>query len=90
MKKVLEPFGRFWQMMGLRTPEVQPNGENATLEELRVAMEAAPNKRSYIRLNAIRALLLGCRARRCVSSFVAPTGCCGYGSRCSIAAALTR
>ncbi|MFO1511568.1 MAG: hypothetical protein U1F83_01425 [Verrucomicrobiota bacterium] len=51
---------------------------------------SAPNKRSYIRLNAIRALLLrGCRARRCVSSFVAPTGCCGYGSRCSIAAALT-
>ncbi|MFO1511690.1 MAG: hypothetical protein U1F83_02060 [Verrucomicrobiota bacterium] len=43
----------------MRTPEVQPNGENATLEELRVAMEAAPNKRSYIRLNAIRALLLG-------------------------------
>jgi transposase len=40
-------------------PEVQPNGENATLEELRVAMEAAPNKRSYVRLNAIRSLLLG-------------------------------
>ncbi len=33
---------------------------NATQrEELRVAMEAAPNKRSYIRLNAIRSLLLG-------------------------------
>lgn len=43
----------------LRTPEVQPNPENATPEELRVAMEAAPNKRSYIRLNAIRSLLLG-------------------------------
>lgn len=36
-----------------------PNGENATVEELRVAMDAAPNKRSYIRLAAIRALLLG-------------------------------
>jgi len=43
----------------LRTPERHPNPENATPEELRVAMEAAPNKRSYIRLNAIRSLLLG-------------------------------
>lgn len=43
----------------LRTPEVHPNPENATPEELRVAMEAAPNKRSYIRLNALRCLLLG-------------------------------
>lgn len=36
-----------------------PNGENATAEELRVAMDAAPNKRSYIRLAAMRALLMG-------------------------------
>src|SRR5438093_2690011 len=36
-----------------------PNGENATADELRVAMDAAPNKRSYIRLAAIRALLMG-------------------------------
>ena len=43
----------------LRSPVLQPNAENATLEELRVAMEAAPNKRSYVRLSAIRALLLG-------------------------------
>jgi transposase len=43
----------------LRTPELHPNPENATLDELKVAMEAAPNKRSYIRLNAIRSLLLG-------------------------------
>ena len=43
----------------LRSPELHPDGENATLEELRVAMDAAPNKRSYIRLNAIRSLLLG-------------------------------
>jgi transposase len=43
----------------LRKPERHPNPENATPEELRVAMEAAPNKRSYIRLNAIRSLLLG-------------------------------
>src|ERR1700728_4849329 len=33
--------------------------ENATEEELRVAMEAAPNKRSYIRLAAVRAMYLG-------------------------------
>lgn len=43
----------------MRKPERHPNPENATPEELRVAMEAAPNKRSYIRLNAIRSLLLG-------------------------------
>ncbi len=43
----------------MRTIEVIPNAENATAEELLVAMEAAPNKRSYIRLAAIRSLLLG-------------------------------
>lgn len=43
----------------MRTTELHPNPENAALEELRVAMEAAPNRRSYIRLNAIRSLLLG-------------------------------
>jgi transposase len=36
-----------------------PNPENATVAELQVAMEAAPNKRSYIRLAALRSLLLG-------------------------------
>jgi transposase len=43
----------------LRTPELQPNPENATVEELQVAMDAAPNKRSYVRLAAMRSLLLG-------------------------------
>ena len=43
----------------MRTPELHPHPENATLQELSVAMDAAPNKRSYIRLNAIRSLLLG-------------------------------
>lgn len=43
----------------LRTKELEPNAENVTPEALGVAMEAAPNKRSYIRLNAIRSLLLG-------------------------------
>lgn len=43
----------------LRSPELRPNPENATLDELRVAMDAAPNKRSYVRLNAMRSLLLG-------------------------------
>ena len=33
--------------------------ENATLEEMRVAMEAAPNLRSYIRLAVMRSLLMG-------------------------------
>jgi transposase len=43
----------------LRSEELNPNPENATAEELRVAMDAAPNKRSYIRYAAIRALLMG-------------------------------
>lgn len=43
----------------MRSPELHPNPENATLDELRVAMDAAPNKRSYVRLCAMRALLLG-------------------------------
>jgi transposase len=43
----------------LRAPELYPNPENATDDELKVAMEAAPNKRSYIRLNTIRSLRLG-------------------------------
>lgn len=43
----------------MRQPDIYPQAENATLEEPGVAMEAAPNKRSYIRLNAIRCLLLG-------------------------------
>lgn len=40
-------------------PEIELNFENATEAELLVAMEAAPNKRSYIRLGAIRAMYLG-------------------------------
>jgi len=43
----------------LREPELHPNPENTTPDELSVAMEAAPNKRSYIRLAALRSLLLG-------------------------------
>jgi transposase len=43
----------------LRADCVEPNAENATEAELLVAMEAAPNKRSYRRLGAIRALLMG-------------------------------
>jgi transposase len=43
----------------LRTIEQTPNAENATVAELEVAMEAAPNKRSYIRLGAMRLLLKG-------------------------------
>jgi len=39
--------------------EIEPNAENATLEELKVAMEAAPTRRGFIRLSVIRALLLG-------------------------------
>jgi transposase len=43
----------------LRTPKAHPNPENATLEQLQVALEAAPNRRSFVRLCALRSLLLG-------------------------------
>lgn len=43
---------------------MHPNAENATPEGLRVAMDAAPNKRSYVRLAALRALLLGYSRRQ--------------------------
>jgi hypothetical protein len=38
----------------LRNVEAEPNTENAREAELEVAIEAAPNKRTYIRLAAIR------------------------------------
>ena len=47
----------------MRRQEAEPNAENATLEDLRVAMEAAPNRRSYIRLAVIRSLLMGLERR---------------------------
>lgn len=43
----------------MRSDGIEPNGENATEAELLAAMEAAPTKRSYRRLAAIRALLKG-------------------------------
>jgi transposase len=43
----------------LRADCIEPNWENATEAEVLVAMEAAPNKRSFRRLAAIRALLMG-------------------------------
>ena len=43
----------------MRRQEREPNAENATSEELKVAMEAASTKRSYIRLGAMRLLLEG-------------------------------
>jgi transposase len=43
----------------LRTTELHPNAENATTEELQVAMEASPTKRGYIRLAVIHSLLKG-------------------------------
>lgn len=43
----------------MRHLEVRPNPDNARLEELQAAMEAAPNKRSYVRLASMRCLLRG-------------------------------
>jgi transposase len=45
--------------VSLRKAEVQPHAENASVEELRAAMEAAPNRRSFVRLTALRMLLMG-------------------------------
>ena len=54
----------------LRTQEAQPNPENASVEELRAAMDAAPNKRSFMRFTAIRMLLTGLpRASVCAVLF---------------------
>ena len=53
----------------MRHQEAEPNAENATLEELRVAMEAAPNRRSYIRLAVIRWLLMGLERSVVVQQF---------------------
>ena len=76
----------FWERLkrewGLRHREVEPNAENATLEEMRVAMEASPNRRSYIRRAVMRSLLMGlergivaqqfCRSDRVVRLWIAP------------------
>ncbi len=43
----------------MRSDCLEPNGENASEAKLLVATEAAPNKRSYRHLEAMRALLLG-------------------------------
>ena len=53
----------------MRHQEAEPNAENATLEELRVAMEAAPTRRSYIRLTVIRSLLMGLERRVVAQQF---------------------
>lgn len=39
--------------------EIRPEAENATLEELKVAMESSPTRRGFIRLAVIRSLVLG-------------------------------
>ena len=60
----------------MRHQEAEPNAENATLEELRVAMEAAPNRRSYIRLAVMRSLLMGLE-RGVVAKRFLPNGSSG-------------
>jgi hypothetical protein len=81
----MDPFWGSGISCLLRQPELYPNPENATVEELEVAMDAAPNKRSYVRLTAIRSLLLGvprvtlcvqfCRTDRMVRMIGAPLAC---------------
>ena len=57
--------------------------QNATLEELRVAMEAAPTRRSYIRLTVIRSLLMGLERSVVAKNFAELIEWFGSGSRCS-------
>ena len=71
----------------MRTAPVHPNAENATPEELRVAMEAAPNKRSYIRLAALRSLLLGIARATVCQQFCRTDRMIRLGSSSSTAAA---
>ena len=53
-----------------------PMRRTPRLEELRVAMEAAPNRRSYIRLAVMRSLLMGL-ARRVVAQQFCRSGSSG-------------
>ena len=43
----------------MRRLEVHPNADNTTLTELELAQQASPTQRGFIRLSAIRALVLG-------------------------------
>lgn len=54
----------------MRFSELSPNRENASIDEIKVAMECTPRKRVYIRLNAIRSLLLGYTNEQVVELFV--------------------
>ena len=64
-------YGRRVCDLGERLPNrrVEPNAENASEAELLAAMEAAPNKRSYRRFAAIRALLKGFLPRQVADLF---------------------
>jgi transposase len=55
---------------GLKRKTVHPEGENATADEVRIAMNAAPNERSYIRLASIRALFMGMERELVCQMFV--------------------
>jgi len=47
-----------------------PNGENCTLEELHVAAQCSPSKKSQVRFTAIRALLMGISHEQVLDLFV--------------------
>jgi len=48
-----------WFSLGVSRQRNIPNQENCTLEELETAARAAPIQRTYIRLMAIKALIMG-------------------------------
>jgi len=57
-----QPFSRFKGFIKNPISDLL-NDESVTLEELRVAMKAAPpNRRSYIRFVVIRSLFNGCKS----------------------------
>lgn len=45
--------------MAMAPRRLMPNGENCSLAELEIAMKCTPRKRSFIRIDGIRALMMG-------------------------------
>jgi hypothetical protein len=73
------PIVPLWNTLGMPKNNTSPSAENASEAELLAAMEAAPNKRSYRRFAAIRALLKGFEAAAVAAFLGVPSECCDCG-----------
>jgi hypothetical protein len=75
-------LGEIEERMGIASSRGRAQCRERTLKEMRVAMEASPNRRSYIRWAVMRSLLMGlergivaqqfCRSDRVVRLWIAP------------------